>query len=433
MMASRIKGLVSKKKRRYQEDGFDLDLTYICNNIIAMGYPAEKLEGVYRNHIDDVKRFLDSKHDQHYKIYNLCTERNYDTSKFHQRVAQYPFDDHNPPSLELIKPFCDDVDSWLLKDENNVAVIHCKAGKGRTGVMICAYLLHKGIYTTAEDALKFYGNARTVNQKGVTIPSQRRYVDYYAELVKNKLVYKPVTLILRSVIMEPVPTFNGGTCSPYFVVYQLKTKLYTSPVLEVKRNKKFLSFDFTETVPVCGDIKIEFRNRTKFGKSEKMFLFWFNTFFVRPANESLQNTQSNGCTTTSVSSYINLNSYPVRKEKDNITSYHFPSSPHAEKNRSLQHEEYGKSPVLILFKNDLDKATKDKTHKLFSRDFKVTVEFTSVNDSPNISLASEYKGSVQGHSDTASSHGETSSDNEMLESETDSDDDDWCGSEATHV
>lgn len=65
--------------------------------------------------------------------------------------------------------------------------------------------------------------------------------------------------------------------------------------------------------------------------------------------------------------------------------------------------------------------------------FQVTVEFTSVNDSPNISLDSEYKGSVQGHSDTASSQGETSSDNEMLESETDSDDEDWEGCEATHV
>lgn len=433
MMASKIKGLVSKKKRRYKEDGFDLDLTYICNNLIAMGFPAEKLEGVYRNHIDDVVRFLDSKHEEHYKIYNLCTERHYDPCKFHQRVAQYPFEDHNPPSLELMKPFCEDVDTWLSQDENNVAAIHCKAGKGRTGVMICAYMLHKGIHETAEQALEFYGNARTHDQKGVTIPSQRRYVDYYGELVRSNLKYKPVTLIFRSIKMEPVPTFNGGTCSPYFIVYQLKTKLYRSPVLE--HNKKFLYFEIPLTLPVCGDIKVEVYNKPKMMKREKMFLFWFNTFFVHPEKEDLK-SQSNGCPGTSFSSSGFIHCIDHADKKEEMLLYNkFSLTTHSDKCKSSP--EHHQLPTLTLQKHELDKATKDKTHKLFSQEFKVTIEFSNVNETPTSrSPNSEHKGlpCSQNTSDTASSQGEISSDNEMLDSESETDDDDdWEGCEATHV
>ena len=129
-----VKQLVSKKKRRFKEDGYDLDLSYVTDNIIAMGYPSESMESMYRNSLEDVKRFLEERHRDHYKVYNLCSERCYDIQKFHGRVSVYPFDDHSPPEFSQMLPFCRDVQQWLGEHPDNVAAIHCKAGKGRTGM-----------------------------------------------------------------------------------------------------------------------------------------------------------------------------------------------------------------------------------------------------------------------------------------------------------
>lgn len=135
---------------------------------------------------------------------------------------------------------------WIGADAANVGVVHCKAGefhsfksslsdsffekmgsnsclghrsfihlfshflsgKGRTGLMISCFLIQSGIKATAKDALDFFGARRTHDGKGVTIPSQIRYVGYF-ELYKTRSFYTVREIDLVEVYMRPVPSIFG--------------------------------------------------------------------------------------------------------------------------------------------------------------------------------------------------------------------------------
>jgi phosphatidylinositol-3,4,5-trisphosphate 3-phosphatase/dual-specificity protein phosphatase PTEN len=49
-----LRTLVSGKKKRYIDENYNLDLSYITPRIIAMAYPASGLQSVYRNDIKTV-------------------------------------------------------------------------------------------------------------------------------------------------------------------------------------------------------------------------------------------------------------------------------------------------------------------------------------------------------------------------------------------
>jgi len=61
-----------------------------------------------------------------------------------------------------------------------VAVVHCKAGKGRSGTIATSYLISHSPYWTKHDALQRFTERRMrpLFGNGITIPSQLRWVDY---------------------------------------------------------------------------------------------------------------------------------------------------------------------------------------------------------------------------------------------------------------
>lgn len=152
-LAKVTRRMVSENKRRYQKDGFDLDLTYVTERVIAMSFPSTGKQAFYRNPIREVARFLDTKHEDHYKVYNLCSEKGYDPQFFHYRVERVFIDDHNVPSLEDMLKYTEGVREWMAADSRNIIAIHCKGGKGRTGTLVCTWLIDSDQFESAQVGL----------------------------------------------------------------------------------------------------------------------------------------------------------------------------------------------------------------------------------------------------------------------------------------
>ena len=53
-----LKEVVGGPKNRYLSNGYNLDLTYITERIIAMAFPASGIESLYRNSVETIAELL---------------------------------------------------------------------------------------------------------------------------------------------------------------------------------------------------------------------------------------------------------------------------------------------------------------------------------------------------------------------------------------
>ena len=85
------------------------------------------------------------------------------------------------------------------KSKRRVAVVHCKAGKGRSGTVACSYLISQEGWSRSEALKRFTERRmRTGFGEGVSIPSQLRYVRYVDEWtnkMNKKYIEGPIEIV----------------------------------------------------------------------------------------------------------------------------------------------------------------------------------------------------------------------------------------------
>ncbi|KAL0069598.1 Telomerase protein component 1 [Marasmius tenuissimus] len=204
-MTDYVRRLVSGQKARFKDKNLDveLDLVYLTDQVIIMGYPASGMEGLYRNRREDVKKFLEHRHGKNYWIFNFCPikENSYDAQFFDGRVSRFPFPDHHAPPLAIMPLVAREMRIWLDGSPERVAVLHCKAGKGRSGTMACTYLLSLDISTTmpklerSDNTAKDWAVTRAKEAMAVVPPDEETEETAPAsgtEEVSDTLVESPV-------------------------------------------------------------------------------------------------------------------------------------------------------------------------------------------------------------------------------------------------
>ncbi|XP_046860146.1 tensin-1-like isoform X2 [Xenia sp. Carnegie-2017] len=273
-----LKHKVSRGRSRHVDQEFDLDLTYITDRIIAMSFPATGLETTYRNNLKDVAKLLKKNHQENYLVFNL-SGRSYDISKLNHQVLDFGWPDHLAPPLERLVSICKSIDSWLKSDPQHVVVVHCKGGKGRTGVVVASYMHYSKQSESPEAAMDEFAIRRFYDDKlaGVTQPSQRRYVHYLDAYMANKISITDKCISLQHIVVHVIPNYDGkGGCRPFFSIYQDFELIYETDVYTVN-DKPTLRLSIKNGLDVRGDILVKCSHKSITSGREIVFRCQFHT------------------------------------------------------------------------------------------------------------------------------------------------------------
>ncbi|XP_078114666.1 auxilin isoform X3 [Sander vitreus] len=276
----------------------ELDIAYITSRIIVMTYPGESVQIGYQNHVEDIRSFLDSRHADHYTVFNL-SQRNYRGAKFSNRVSECNWPSRQAPSLHNLFAVCKNMHNWLKQNPKNVCVITCSDGRALSGVLVCAMFCFCHLFNNPVPAMQLLSAKRPGS--GLW-PSHHRYIGYVCSMVSEKPSLphsKP--LMIKGLTITPVPCFNKqrSGCRPFCDVLIGETKIFTtSQEYERMREHRVQEgkIAFPLGVSVQGDVIVSvYHMRSTIGgrlqakvSNTQIFQIQFHTGFIAPGTTMLK-------------------------------------------------------------------------------------------------------------------------------------------------
>uniref|UniRef100_A0A3B3C239 Tensin 2a n=1 Tax=Oryzias melastigma TaxID=30732 RepID=A0A3B3C239_ORYME len=269
---------------RVMERHYDFDLTYITERIISVFFPPKLEEQRYRINLKEVAAMLKSKHQDKFLLLNL-SERRHDISRLNPKVQDFGWPDLHAPPLDKICAICKAMETWLTSDPQHVVVLHCKGNKGKTGVIIAAYMHYSKISAGADQALSTLAMRKFCEDKVSSSlqPSQNRYIYYFGGLLSGAIKMNSSPLFLHQVLIPSLPNFQGeGGYYPFLKIYQCMQLVYTSGIYDLQgTGGRRLCVTIEPALLLKGDIMVKcYHRHAQSADRDTVFRLQFHTCTV---------------------------------------------------------------------------------------------------------------------------------------------------------
>ncbi|XP_016891566.1 tensin-2 isoform X5 [Cynoglossus semilaevis] len=272
---------VDRVMDRVMERHYDFDLTYITERIISVFFPPKLEEQRYRLNLKEVAAMLMSKHQDKFLLLNL-SEKRHDIIRINQKVHDFGWPDLHAPPLDKICAICKAMETWLISDPQHVVVLHCKGNKGKTGVIIAAYMHYSKISAGADQALSTLAMRKFCEDKVSSSlqPSQNRYIYYFGGLLSGAIKMNSSPLFLHQVLIPSLPNFQGeGEYYPFLKIYQAMQLVHTSGIYDLQgTGGRRLCVTIEPALLLKGDIMVKcYHRRAHSADRDTVFRLQFHT------------------------------------------------------------------------------------------------------------------------------------------------------------